>query len=1211
MFDEQSFIAQVEMADTEELLRILDHPTVEEEKALRAHLGDERYQRMHGLALRHNVTRGVGQPPKGNVVVIHGIMGAELNVSSGGDGDLTWVNILRIVRGWLDRLRLSDDGRSEYNSKFKVRASGIMKRYYGELLLSLAEQWNVRAFWFDWRKDLQLAADNLNTQIDGWFGSETPVHIVAHSMGGLVARTFMKKYKERWEAMWDKGDSTRPAGTSGGRLVMLGTPNYGSFAIPQVTTGIEGLVKKLALADLRHSVRELLETFNSFVGSYQMLPSPFVMKPMERLYQSGTYGGYNVPQRHLDNAKQYHQFLSDAIDGKRMVYVAGFGQPTFNNIKLDAGGVNFLPLDNVDSYEMTLDGDGRVPHNLGLLQSNGKPIQTYFIREEHGKLSSNSKILEALDELLETGKTDDLFENLGEAQAASARGAKEEAQSAEEIKKRWKEEQDADEQRLQISLRRMKGRGLNTSASAFIRADQSVDIDEDDARGRFSPEQRKVEEAITRGFLASQDSDEATEESEIERSNEIESSEIEIGLIYGGIETVHQKIKEAQAGPVDAIAVGHYIGVQPQAAEKKIDEAISRALLGRDQSDESEIHEADLILTQYTERGIIHGKLGEPFFMPDPRQERARGANGTKQTRLIVLAGMGESGRFGVPELTVLARELCWSLGRLDKRHLATVLIGTGIGNISMQEAVTGWLNGIRRAVTGSKFDAGRRLQRVTFVEIDPRKIEPLQKTLQEECARQEKLGLKVKFKPYSEKQLGALKEDELKWDRADWLKRKTNIDQTVNLAPTRVTLSLDSVRQTYRFGAITADASVPEREIKIDPVVVMQANDELAGEQKATMQLERGRFLEELLMPDDLRRQLYSRAPLVMMLDATTARIHWEMVAQPSLAGVAEGTSGGSAQEGAFEYTDDFLSTSRGFTRQLRTTFAAPPEPPPPPRRVLRVLVVADPAEDGHLPGAQEEGTAVADLFESYNMVFKDKAQESRIEVKRLFGPVDATRTNVLRELMVRTYDVLHFAGHCVYQWGGNPELSGWIFNFARREVLSANELNRIDRVPKFIFSNACESGITPDRSGERNVNLAPSFAEAFFARGVANFICTAWPVDDVAARVFALTVYAGLLGYDDEAAGNPDRRPSRREGGAKRMFEAMRDARLAIARTADGRTTWGAYQHYGNPYFQFFYSTAQTGEDEEATQQSTRRSRAKRGSSKRTRAKSRAKKK
>jgi len=32
------------------------------------------------------------------------------------------------------------------------------------------------------------------------------------------------------------------------------------------------------------------------------------------------------------------------------------------------------------------------------------------------------------------------------------------------------------------------------------------------------------------------------------------------------------------------------------------------------------------------------------------------------------------------------------------------------------------------------------------------------------------------------------------------------------------------------------------------------------------------------------------------------------------------------------------------------------------------------------------------------------------------------------------------------------------------------------------------------------------------------------------------------------------------------------MREARLTIARTPNGRTTWGAYQHYGNPYFRLF---------------------------------------
>jgi hypothetical protein len=161
MFNERSFISQVERANPDELANLLIRPSIQEEKALRAHLGDERYQRMHNMALKRKSTRGAEAAQRGNVVVIHGIMGAELSVSSGGPGDLTWVSAFRILRGWLDRLRLSDDGRSDADPKFTVTATGTMKRYYGEMLLALSDNWNVKDFFFDWRKDLNLAAELL------------------------------------------------------------------------------------------------------------------------------------------------------------------------------------------------------------------------------------------------------------------------------------------------------------------------------------------------------------------------------------------------------------------------------------------------------------------------------------------------------------------------------------------------------------------------------------------------------------------------------------------------------------------------------------------------------------------------------------------------------------------------------------------------------------------------------------------------------------------------------------------------------------------------------------------------------------------------------------------------------------------------------------------------------------------------------------------
>ena len=90
-----------------------------------------------------------------------------------------------------------------------------------------------------------------------------------------------------------------------------------------------------------------------------------------------------------------------------------------------------------------------------------------------------------------------------------------------------------------------------------------------------------------------------------------------------------------------------------------------------------------------------------------------------------------------------------------------------------------------------------------------------------------------------------------------------------------------------------------------------------------------------------------------MLSCDTSVARVYWEIVAQPELYGAAvDGES--------------FLGLARGFTRQLRTKLAMPPEPPTTPSRKLRVLVVEDGASDAPLPGARQEGSAVAELFRS-----------------------------------------------------------------------------------------------------------------------------------------------------------------------------------------------------------------------------------------------------
>jgi CHAT domain len=602
------------------------------------------------------------------------------------------------------------------------------------------------------------------------------------------------------------------------------------------------------------------------------------------------------------------------------------------------------------------------------------------------------------------------------------------------------------------------------------------------------------------------------------------------------IRLVRGRIEEIAAA--DAIAVGHYIGVTPQYAELAIDRAISKVRSGKKSAD------GKLLITDLCERGVIVGELGQNFILPDPR----------KSGRVVVIAGMGQPGTFRAAELAILSRELVWALGRTGRKNLASVLIGAGAGNLETQDAVDAWLRGVRRALHDARAASDARLQSITFVEFSGGNFVRMHHSLEKAVVsfgKDSETPLKITYSPPADAALRKAKREAQKAaaQRASDEERRSFTaltGSTADAEPMRLTIQLQA--DTFQFAALTAEASIPQRDTRIDPALVEESNDALPGAESFAKQLDHGNLLGRLLLPRDMRDMILQQTvPIVIALDAATARIHWEMVAAE-----AAGT--------AVDFNPErFLGTFYGLTRQLRTTFAQLPEPPILTERPLRVLVVADPAEDAPLPGAQEEGEAVAATFDEFGQ------QPGRtVEVVRLFGPGQATRVSVLDHLINQRFDMMHYAGHCFFN-KENPALSGWIFT--GQKVLSANELTRVDRIPRFIFSNACESGITPDRADKRTALMAPSFAEAFFARGVANFVCTAWPIDDSAALEFARRFYRGILGLRGE--GTP----------AESLHEAMREARREIARLGPGgMQTWGAYQHYGDPNLRIIPRGTQT---------------------------------
>lgn len=1109
------------------------------EHTLRTFLGNVRYEQLaERAAFQHDRKRARS---RGNVVLLPGVMGSELSVGSDGEQWKLWVNYWYLYRGYMTRLELDDAGTGPGADAGddRVQATGLLNEYYGDLLLRLGESFDAKAFPYDWRLPLADTASQLKAFVNGTFGAEAEVMLVAHSMGGLVARSLMAQ-------------SDAPKIT---RLIMLGTPNYGSFEVPlifsalqdtvkdliRLTGGISGVVSSAAREQAKKTLLHVLDTFPAI---YDMLPVEDVpglgLSSSRRILNNrAVYKDFNdgVSETHLQEARKFQSSIAAMIDPERMVYVAGYNRETV------AGILDPDALDDYTSYEITLAGDGRVPHSLGLLAG----VPSYFVDSAHGDLPRDRGVLREIEHLL-----------LGEATnlpSTAPRGARS-AGDLRAMSQAWAarkaiEDREADSEMLALMQR-------------LPRPDRSAaDSEPADPNGAVL-EQHLVKNIFGQTSVA-RDPSPPTEEvaAPVLRT----PPPLLVRLVYGNIATIHEanepdpvasfngkkngrlnNWKQKPQRPItldkDVIGLGRYVGVRPFSALSDLDQRISAFLYegpaakpgGNGRAKRSGVRKVKgkrLYLQEMIDRGLLRGDLGSPSLIPDPR-DPAR--------RMLALMGMGTAGQYGEPEARLVARELVWVLGQAGKKHLATTVFGAGRGNLGPAEATRAFMEGAAEAIQSEPRD-DLRLQTLTFVEYYGDRVRELDEALRELPSLLAS-SVRVEYTPYTEAELEAISHrDEAR------LREERKVGRTNKAAPAETTVRVVSelVQEEFWFSALTNNAAVPQRQSTLPFKLIADSNNRVVAANLPTQQVEAGRALFKCI-PRDLRQIMRSGVPIVMEVDSNTARIHWEMLYRHT-----RETDGG-----------DFLGLERGFTRQLRTTFAPAPEPPTSRRRVLKVLVVADPAADMPLEGARREGEEIVSLFAQFN---QHAPPGFRINVTAMIGP-DAQYADVMHKLLDGQFDILHYAGHCFFD-GKNPSSCGWIFTGDPRETLSVRELHALDAIPPFIFANACESGITPYRRDQRQSGMAPAFAEAFFQQGVRDFLCTAWPVGDAAARVFALTFYSRMLGMKlDSTFDNPvctGRVPP------TDMVRAVREARLATLKCGSGLTTWGAYQHYGNPYTRF----------------------------------------
>jgi pimeloyl-ACP methyl ester carboxylesterase len=241
---------------------------------------------------------------------------------------------------------------------------------------------------YDWRKSNESSAEVLARCVENAFtlhGGDVETSIIAHSMGGLIARYYLES----------GGFESRRGFGQIRRLITMGTPHRGAaIALPRVL----GMEKVLFL-----SANQVLQIASDprYPAAYQLLPprgEPFAWDRTKANAQFATldiYGKLGLVRKNLDAAEAFYRCLDHTRRPKTVRYFCfcGTRQITAPYVYLNAGSPRRW---TATKFDVEAAGDGTVP----IWSSTLPGCQFMYVGGEHGTIYKNDDVRGTLAALL-------------------------------------------------------------------------------------------------------------------------------------------------------------------------------------------------------------------------------------------------------------------------------------------------------------------------------------------------------------------------------------------------------------------------------------------------------------------------------------------------------------------------------------------------------------------------------------------------------------------------------------------------------------------------------------------------------------------------------------------------------------------------------------------------------------------------------------------